>query len=69
MTFDEFIEHVDSLYQTQTVPGDLRIGQIFFNELVVLKPEIAAKIRGSMLDPFFKQRITQVVQDFVRTNW
>jgi hypothetical protein len=69
MTFNEFIEHVDVLYQTQTVPGDLRIGQIFFNELVVLKPEIAEQIRNSMLDPFFKHRITQVTQDFVRAKW
>ncbi len=69
MTFDQFIDHVDTLYQTQDVSGDLRIGQIFFNELLVIKPELAEKIRGSMLDPFFKHRITQVTQDFVRANW
>jgi hypothetical protein len=69
MTFDQFIDHVDTLYQTQAISGDLRIGQIFFNELLVIKPEVAEKIRGSMLDPFFKHRITQVTQDFVRANW
>ena len=69
MTFDQFLEHVDALYQNQTVPGDLRIGQIFFNELVVIKPAIAEEIRGSMLDPFFKHRITQVTQDFVKVRW
>jgi hypothetical protein len=69
MNFDQFLNHIHELHSTQPVKGDLRLGQIFFNELCVVRPAIAEEIRGSMLDPFFKERITQVVSDFVRERW
>lgn len=69
MTYDEFHRMVVLTHATQPKKGDLRLGQIFFNELCVMRPAIAEELRGSMLDPFFKERITQVVSDFVRERW
>lgn len=69
MTFEEFLHMVIEKYETQLVKDDLRLGQIFFNELCVVRPTIAEELRGSMLDPFFKHRITAVTQDFVRDRW
>jgi hypothetical protein len=70
MTFEQFMEEVQFKHDMNNYLGeDLRLGQIFFNELCVVRPAIAEEIRGSMLDPFFKHRITQVVSDFVRERW
>jgi len=70
MTYDEFHHMVMVTHASQhSVEGDLRLGQIYFNELCVVRPAIAEELRGSMLDPFFKERITQVVSDFVRERW
>ncbi len=68
MTFEEFLHNVITQYE-QRENKSLRLGQMFFNELCVVRPVIAEEIRGSMLDPFFKERITAVVQDFVRDRW
>ena len=69
MNYDQFLNHVHQLHTTQPVKDDLRLGQIFFNELCVVRPHIAETLRGSMLDPFYKERITAVVSDFVRERW
>ena len=69
MTYDEFLSDVLNKYETQPKKGDLRLGQIFFNDLCVVRPAIAEQLRGSMLDPFYKERITQVTSDFVRERW
>ena len=69
MTYDEFHHKVVMVHASQPVKDDLRLGQIYFNMLCEVRPKIAEEIRGSMLDPFFKHRITQVVSDFVRERW
>jgi hypothetical protein len=68
MTFQEFMEDVLNKYNDHK-NDDIRLGQLFFNELCKTRPEIAEEIRGSMLDPFFKHRITNVVEQFVRERW
>lgn len=69
MTYDEFHSRVVLAHETQQFKGELRLGQIYFNLLREIKPSIAEELRGSMLDPFFKERITQVTSDFVRERW
>jgi len=69
MTYDEFHHKVVMVHASQPVKDDLRLGQIYFNMLCEVRPVIAEEIRGSMLDPFFKERITQVVSNFVRELW
>lgn len=69
MTFQEFHARVLSIHQMQPVPGELRLGQVFFNELASIRPDIAEQIRGTMLDPFYKERITNAVGNFVRERW
>lgn len=69
MTYDQFNSEVVKIHATQPVKGNLRLGQIYFNMLCDLRPDISEQLRGSMIDPFFKERITQVVHDFVRERW
>jgi len=68
MTFEEFLHDVLNKYE-QRQDKNIRLGQLFFNELCIVRPIIAEEIRNSMLNPFFKERITAVVQDFVRDRW
>lgn len=68
-TYEQFLSDINKLHATQPKKGDLRLGQIFFNELCKVRPAIAEQLRGSMLDPFYKERITQVVSDFVKERW
>lgn len=69
MNYDQFLAQVHKEHAEQPVKGDLRLGQIFFNKLCEIRPNIANELRGSMLDPFFKERITNVVSEFVRERW
>jgi hypothetical protein len=68
-SYEEFLHGVLQDYHYQPVKDEFRLGQIFFNKLCVVRPDIAEVLRGSMLDPFFKQRIANVVSDFVRDRW
>ena len=69
MTYDEFLLQIHSKYDNQENPKALRLGQMFFNELLTVRPNIAKELRGSMIDPFVKERITEVVSNFVRERW
>jgi hypothetical protein len=69
ITYEKFLADVHQMHENQPIEGYLRLGQIYFNVLCSVRPHIAEQLRGSMLDPFFKERITQVVQDFVRERW
>jgi len=68
-SYEEFLHGVLQDYHYQPVKDEFRLGQIFFNKLCVVRPDIAEALRGTMLDPFFKQRIANVVSDFVRERW
>ena len=69
MTYDEFVDQVHKTYMAQEPSMDFRLGQIYFNMLCELRPDISEVLRGSMIDPFYKERITQVVHNFVSERW
>jgi hypothetical protein len=69
MTYDEFVDQVHKTYMAQEASMDFRLGQIYFNMLCELRPDISEVLRGSMIDPFYKERITQVVHNFVSERW
>lgn len=52
MTFDEFITHVSKKHATQDPPGVQRLGQMYFNELYAIRPDLSEMIRATLLDPF-----------------
>ena len=67
--YSDFYLHVVELYNIQPEPKTLRLGQIYFNKLNEIRPDIAKLIRGTPFDPFFKERITNVVHDRVISHW
>ena len=43
-----------------------RYGQTYFNLLYEFRPEIADQIRGTNLDPFYKETVAHGVHEFVQ---
>lgn len=58
-------------YATRSFPndGDIRYGQHWFNRLYEVRPDLADSIRGTRLDPFYKDHVSQEALSFVVTNW
>lgn len=51
---------------------NLRFGQVYFNLLEDLRPDLADEIRGSELDPFFlrfKHDVPEATEKFVMERW
>ena len=61
--------HYKAVRRWSEYNGQERLGQSYFNLLHEVRPDLANELRGSMLDPFFKERITQVVHDWVAERW
>ena len=66
-TFNDF----EILYNESLInkPKHIRVGQLYFNLLYEIHPTLANKIRGSKLDPFYFDEITQPIIDFIKNNW
>ena len=48
---------------------DLRFGQAVFNVLASTRPDIAEELRGSTLDPFYKDSVSDEVWQFIKSKW
>jgi len=46
----------------------IRVGQAFYNRLAVLRPDLAAFIRGTSLDPFYTGLSTELL-DVLAVRW
>lgn len=71
MTYSEFEQLAADVFKRTNAenPGEIRVGQSYFNVLMNVRPDIASKMRGSLIDPFYKNRITEVVKEFVKEHW
>lgn len=47
----------------------LRLGQVYFNLLHDLRPDLANKLRGSLHDPFYKDEIPLEAEQLVEREW
>lgn len=64
--FNLFIEKVES---KQKENPEWRNGQTYFNVLVEVNPLVAEKIRKTKLDPFFRDEVSKMTNEFVLMNW
>jgi len=69
MTFDDFLRTVEKKWEEQTTPRDLRLGQLFFNDLCKVRPMIAEALRGTNLDPFYRDEISFPTTAYVKARW
>lgn len=66
MTFDEYVVEA-SEYQREN--PHQRSGQVYFNVLYQVRPDLSERIRTTDLDPFYRdQRLPQFLE-FVANNW
>ena len=66
--YEAFENLVTSLHDHPTNGGQ-RLGQVYFNVLHDVRPDISEKIRGTMFDPFHMDSIPPKVKDTVRRMW
>jgi hypothetical protein len=53
----------------QEIPKELRFGQFLFNKLLEINPACAELIRGTIYDPFYKEKVTDDIWIYMEHNW
>ena len=48
---------------------DQRLGQAVYNFLSLVRPDIASQIRGTPLDPFYRDTLTDEVWEYIESKW
>jgi hypothetical protein len=70
-TYDEFLEMV-AKYNNQlgahTETG-WKYGQVFFNVLASVRPDLTEMIRGTMHDPFHHDTVSKETYDYLASKW
>ncbi len=70
LSFNDFLADVSIKYEHQKdTPGHWRYGQMYFNLLSDARPDISDRIKGSSLDPYYKDVVAGVTHAFVESNW
>lgn len=67
MTFDEFVLHAIKAHHA--CRGELRYGQVVFNELHTIRPDVAETLRGTANDPFYKRVVSDETWRVIHNNW
>ena len=66
-TFSDFVTAV-ARYRGEC-PVDWRNGQCAFNLLVRVRPDLSEMIRGSLMDPFYRDDRLIDFYDYLSRNW
>ena len=66
MKFKQYIQ--DCFHFSQQYPKQ-RQGQVAFNILADIRPDISTKIQGTERDPFYDDERLLAFYDFVARNW
>lgn len=64
MTYEEYLERVYIERQSQW-----RLGQAHFNILWRYRPDLSEQIRGTLLDPFYRDEKVAEFRSWVKRNW
>lgn len=63
---EEYIAEVS--YELRKHP-EWRLGQTYFNVLAAVRPDLAAEVNGSLIDPFYRDARLPDFNEFVLENW
>ncbi len=70
ISYDRFVAAFHEMFWESEEAGlDWRQGQIYFNVLCGANRGLAEELRGSVLDPFHDERVSQDTWEFVKNNW
>lgn len=64
--FHEFWVKVDQHFAKN---HDWRYGQSVFNVLLTYRPDLAEKIRGTDLDPFYSDNLSDELHEWLYCHW
>ena len=69
-SFNDFLADASIVYEKLKGDGfNLRYGQVYFNLLHEHRPDIAEILRGSLMDPFYKEEVKTETHRFVESKW
>mgnify|MGYP006274228215 CR=1 FL=1 len=66
MTYSDFTKLVATTFPND---GDIRYGQHYFNTLYSVHPNLANRLRGSLNDPFYREKVSPETEAFVEKEW
>jgi len=70
ISFNDFLADASIKYNKLSQEDEsIRYGQVYFNLLKESRPDIAEKLRGSVLDPFHRNEVKTEVHAFVEYLW
>jgi hypothetical protein len=70
ISFNDFLADASIQYnKLSREDNSIRYGQVYFNLLKDSRPDIAEKLRGSVLDPFHRNQVSTEVHAFVEYLW
>ena len=71
MTFVEFEKLAAKRFEEHELieAGRMRVGQVYFNTLYEVRPDVASKLRASSENPFYKELVSQTARYFVLETW
>ena len=70
ISFNDFLADASIQYNKLSQEDkSIRFGQVYFNLLNDSRPDIAVKLRGSVLDPFHRDEVKTEVHAFVEYLW
>lgn len=64
--FDDFLPAAAERYLARS---DWRWGQAVFNVLYEMRPDLSEQIRGTDLDPFYRDDRVREALRWIRSNW
>lgn len=67
ISYEEFLERVHKYHHQ--FKDTWRFGQTYFSVLSSLRSDIAEDIRGTLHDPFHKDKVSEGTENFVKSRW
>jgi len=68
-SYNSFLAQCSIDYEHELKARGWRYGQVYFNYLLEIQPEIAEKLRGSVNDPFYRDSVPPHVHALVEADW
>lgn len=67
MDYITFVLEATKYYDSNK--ADYRLGQAVYNRLNEVRPDIAKKLMGTDLDPYYEKAVTVPTWEFIHQNW
>ena len=70
LSYNDFLAEASIRYERlRMIEPWIRYGQVYFNLLRVARPHTAEELRGSALDPYYRNHVGPEVHEFVELRW